>query len=63
MRGGFGIMMDAIRSGLFTIHGVVVTIIHDLILLGLLAGWIFLQVQVMGNDVAIGVGTAKSARK
>lgn len=56
-------MMDAIRSGLFTIHGVVVTIIHDLILLGLLAGWIFLQVQVMGNDVAIGVGTAKSARK
>lgn len=45
---------------LFTLEGVIVTVIHDLIILGLLSGWIFFQVQVMGNDVNLGNNTRAS---
>lgn len=47
---------------LFTMEGIVVTIIHDLILLGLLSGWIFFQVQVMGNDINFG-GNARASQQ
>lgn len=37
---------------LFTFEGIKVTIIHNLLLLGVLAGWVFVNVKILGNDVA-----------
>ena len=46
---------------LFTPQGLIVTVIHDLIILGLVGGWIFFQVQIMGNDVNVG-GNARASQ-
>lgn len=50
---------------LFTIDGLIVTIIHDLILIGVAACWIWVNVSFLGNDVIadIGPSSKQSARK
>lgn len=47
---------------LFTYQGLVVTIIHDLIILGAFSGWMWFQVQVMGNDLKVGGSTPAYSR-
>lgn len=36
---------------LFTVEGIKVTILHNLILLGLLGVWMFVNVKILGNEV------------
>jgi hypothetical protein len=44
---------------LFTLEGLKVTLIHDLLIVGMFAAWMFTQVTILGNDVTIG-GTRAS---
>lgn len=53
-------MLENIKKNLFTIHGLITSIIHALIIVGALASWVFFQVQVLGNTVSVG-GSAPSA--
>lgn len=43
-------MFDEIKRNLFTIPGVIITLIHVFIAVGVITSWIFFQVQIMGND-------------
>lgn len=44
-----------IKADLFTLRGIGVTIVTNLIVAGALSLWIFVNVQVLGNDVAVSV--------
>lgn len=46
-------LVNEIKQDLFTLKGLGVTVITDLIVVGALGAWIFFNVQVMGNDVEI----------
>lgn len=49
---------------LFTFDGLIVTIIHDLILIGVAACWVWVNVSFLGNDVIADIGpTAKLSAK
>lgn len=41
-------------SRFFSLEKLFWAFIYDMILVGVLASWIFFQVKVMGNDVAVG---------
>lgn len=43
-------MFDNIKANLFTIHGVVTSLIHLFVVVGAATVWIGLQVYVLGND-------------
>lgn len=47
---------------LFTGRGLLVTVIHDLILIGMFSGWLFFQVEIMGNNVRV-LTPVSAARK
>lgn len=55
-------MLQNIKENLFTIHGLLTSVLHGLIVVGLLATWVFVNVQVLGNDVAISVPSAETFR-
>lgn len=50
---------------LFTFDGLIVTIIHDLILIGIAACWVWVNVEFLGHEVMadIGPSSKQSARK
>lgn len=50
-------MMQEIKQNLFTIHGILTSAIHLLIIVGGLSSWIFFRVQVMGQDVSMSFPT------
>jgi hypothetical protein len=43
-------MFEQIKSNLFTIHGVVTSLIHLFVVVGAVTVWIGTQVYVLGND-------------
>ncbi|CAB4141213.1 hypothetical protein UFOVP410_52 [uncultured Caudovirales phage] len=43
-------MIEKIKQDLFTIHGVLTTLIHVCFLVGMVTCWIGIQTQVLGND-------------
>lgn len=43
-------MLDKIRQDLFTIHGVITTLLHVCIVVGIVTCWIGIQTQILGND-------------
>lgn len=48
-------MLDNIKNNLFTISGLITSLIHCLIVVGILCSWMFFNVQVLGNEVAFSV--------
>ncbi len=51
-----------VKQMLFTLPGLLVTVIHDLILVGILATFVWFQVQVLGNDVIVNTGPKSHQR-
>lgn len=45
--------LEAVKANLFTLHAVLIAVIIDLIACGILSAWIFVNVQVLGNDVVL----------
>lgn len=43
-------MFDQIKANLFTIHGIVTSLIHLFVVVGAVTVWIGTQVYVLGND-------------
>lgn len=43
-------MFDKIKEGLFTVHGVVTSLIHLFVVVGAATVWIGVQIYVLGND-------------
>lgn len=43
-------MFDQIKTNLFTIHGIVTSLIHLFVVVGAVTVWIGTQVYVLGND-------------
>jgi hypothetical protein len=43
-------MFEKIKQDLFTIHGLVTTIMHVCFVVGIVTCWIAVQTQVLGND-------------
>lgn len=56
-------MLENIKKNLFTLHGLITSIIHGLIVVGALATWVFFQVQVLGNVVSVGGGTPSAVSR
>lgn len=46
-------MLEQIKNNLFTIHGFLTSMLHIMLIVGILASWIFVRVEVMGDDVAM----------
>jgi len=43
-------MFQKIKEDLFTIHGILTTLIHVCFVVGAITCWIGIQTQVLGND-------------
>lgn len=43
-------MLDKVKQDLFTVPGIIVTLIHLCFVVGVSTCWIAFQTQVMGND-------------
>jgi len=43
-------MFQQIKENIFTLHGLITTIIHVFLVVGFITCWITLQVEVLGND-------------
>jgi|688.fasta_scaffold02764_29 hypothetical protein len=56
-------LVNEIKQDLFTFKGVAVTIITDMIVLGVLGSWMFFNVHVMGNDVTLSVPSSKDVQE
>lgn len=52
--------IGSVKQDLFTLHGLAVTILTNLILAGALGGYIFFRVQILGKDVALSVPDAEA---
>lgn len=48
---------------LFTWEGLKVTIVHNLIALGLIASWIFVQVKILDRDAVAVIGPQQSEKR
>jgi hypothetical protein len=42
-------MFENIKANVFTIHGIITTLIHLFLVVGFITCWVTFQVQVMGN--------------
>lgn len=43
-------MFDSIKANIFTIHGVITSLIHLFLVVGAVTVWVGVQVYVLGND-------------
>lgn len=43
-------MFDKIKQDLFTVHGIVTTLIHMCFVVGVVTCWVAYQTKVLGND-------------
>lgn len=43
-------MFQQIKDNIFTLHGLITTIIHVFLVVGFITCWITVQVEVLGND-------------
>lgn len=55
-------LINDVKQDLFTLKGVCVTLLTNLVVLGALCTWIFVNVKVLGHDVSIGVPSADAMR-
>lgn len=55
-------LINEVKQDLFTLKGIAVTLLTDLIVIGMLGSWIFINVQVLGNDVAISLPSQESVQ-
>jgi hypothetical protein len=55
-------LINEVKQDLFTIKGLAVTLLTDLIIIGLLGCWIFINVEVLGNDVAMSLPTSEAVQ-
>ncbi len=53
-------MIQKIKEDLFTPSSIVIAIIYGLIVSGAVSAWLFWNVQVMGNDIAMSVPSKTS---
>lgn len=53
-------LINEVKQDLFTIKGIAVTLITDMIIIGILGSWIFVNVQVLGNDVSVSVPSSQA---
>jgi hypothetical protein len=57
-------MFDEIKKNIFTVHGVLTTMIHVFLAVGFVTTWVIVQVHVFGNDpTAVLQGPTASAPK
>lgn len=56
-------LITEIKQDLFTLKGIAVTLITDMIVLGILGSWMFFNVHVMGNDVVLSVPSTKDVQE
>lgn len=56
-------LITEIKQDLFTVKGIAVTLITDMIVLGILGSWMFFNVHVMGNDVMLSVPSTKDVQE
>lgn len=56
-------LITDIKQDLFTLKGIAVTLITDMIVLGILGSWMFFNVHVMGNDVVLSVPSSKDVQE
>lgn len=47
---------------LFTLEGIKVTVVHNLILLGFALTWVFINVVFLGNDVTVKIPDKKTMK-
>jgi hypothetical protein len=45
--------MGRVKKDLFTPKGIMVTVITDLVVIGIAAAWVLVNVNFLGNDVAM----------
>lgn len=50
-------MFEHIKNNLFTLHGVLTSLLHVLIVVGMLSSWVFVRVEVLGDDVSLSLPT------
>lgn len=43
-------MFDNIKANLFTIHGIITSLIHLFVVVGAVTVWVGTQVYILGND-------------
>lgn len=55
-------LINEVKQDLFTIKGIAVTLLTDLIIIGLLGSWIFINVEVLGNEVALSLPNTESVQ-
>jgi hypothetical protein len=55
-------LINEVKQDLFTIKGLAVTVLTDLIIVGLLGSWIFINVEVLGNEVALSLPNSESVQ-
>lgn len=53
-------LINEVKQDLFTVKGLAVTFITNMIVVGILGSWIFFNVQVLGNDVALSLPSSDS---
>lgn len=46
-------MLQRVKDNIFSIDGWIAAIVIDLIIVGLLSAWMFINVQVLGHDVTM----------
>jgi len=56
-------LVNDIKQDLFTFKGIAVTLITDMIVLGVLGSWMFFNVHVMGNDVELSVPSSRDVQE
>lgn len=55
-------LINEVKQDLFTIKGLAVTVLTDLIIIGLLGSWIFINVEVLGNEVALSLPNTEAVQ-
>lgn len=55
-------LINEVKQDLFTIKGLAVTLLTDLIIIGLLGSWIFINVEVLGNEVALSLPNTEAVQ-
>lgn len=55
-------LINEVKQDLFTLKGIAVTLLTDLIVIGIMGSWIFINVQVLGNDVAISLPSSEAVQ-
>lgn len=58
-------MFERIKENIFTVHGLLTTVIHVFLAVGFVTSWVVVQVHILGNDpvAALQSSSTSSAKK